>query len=159
PSVGRPTRSTEGALSGALMANRMAEARRQKAIQGILHFYRDRYLPETILIPSARLGLFAAAQGMLHSGAIVLISPITCPTVIESLLWAGVTPAFVDIEIKTGNIDVGQLNTSILQRASAIVTTNLYGNPDSADELERIARRHGLLLIEDCAHVLQTSIG
>ena len=117
------------------------------------------YLPQALLVPNARFGIYIAAKALLSAGDRVLISPVTCRTVIDALLRAGVTPVFVDIELKSGNIDVARLAAAELGRARAIVTTNLYGNPDEAEELSAIARSRGLLLIEDCAHVLQTRIG
>src|SRR5262249_22104058 len=141
------------------MFNRLVQHLRQQAVEGISRFYRDRYLREVILAPSARLGLFAAAVEMFAPGDVVLISPVTCHTVIESLLAANVVPVFVDIELATGNIEIARLSNRLLQSANGIITTNLYGNPDEAGELERISRRHKLFLIEDCAHVLQANVG
>jgi len=140
------------------MLQRITERERQRAAQKIFGYYRQRYLPHTVLLPSARFGLYATAKELLSVGDRVIISPITCRTVIQALLAAGVTPVFVDVEPATGNIDIRRLPDSLLNTARAIVTTNLYGNPDSAPELKRIAATHGLLLIEDCAHIIQTVI-
>jgi dTDP-4-amino-4,6-dideoxygalactose transaminase len=102
--------------------------------------------------------LYAVARELLSPGDRVIISPITCRTVIEALLAAGVVPVFVDIESETGNIDPRRLSDCLLRAARAIVTTNLYGNPDNAPEVRRAAAKHDLLFIEDCAHVVYTVI-
>jgi len=131
---------------------------RRKSEQAILQHYEELYHPHAVLVPSARFGLYAVAKELLSRGDRVLISPITCRTVVEALLAAGVVPVFVDIEPDTGNIDPGRLSDSVLTAARAIVTTNLYGNPDNAPHLRRAAAKHDLLFIEDCAHVIHTVI-
>jgi hypothetical protein len=131
---------------------------RRKNEQAILQHYEELYHPHAVLVPSARFGLYAVAKELLSLGDRVLISPITCRTVVEALLAAGVVPVFVDIEPDTGNIDPGRLSDSVLTAARAIVTTNLYGNPDNAPHLRRAAAKHDLLFIEDCAHVIHTVI-
>ena len=141
-----------------LMLDDQIERERRNAVQAILGAYGDLYLPHAMLVPSARFGLYAAAKTLFFPGDCVLISPITCRTVIHALLAAGVTPVFVDIELATGNIDVSRLSKATLGSARAIVTTNLYGNPDAVHDLASIARSRNLLLIEDCAHVLQTRL-
>jgi dTDP-4-amino-4,6-dideoxygalactose transaminase len=78
--------------------------------------------------------------------------------VIQALLAAGSCPVFADIDPATGNIDVASLSHTVEGKARAILTTNLYGNPDSVLELKHIADANGLLLIEDCAHVLHTTL-
>ncbi len=110
-----------------------------------------------MLVPTARYGLYVAAKQLLAPGDRVLISPVTCRTVISALLAAKTIPVFVDIDTATGNIDVSRVAQSELNTARAIVTTNLYGTPDQAQELKSLAASHNLLLIEDCAHVLRTS--
>ncbi|HTT20939.1 MAG TPA: DegT/DnrJ/EryC1/StrS family aminotransferase [Candidatus Sulfotelmatobacter sp.] len=111
------------------------------------------------MAPSARFGVYATAKALLSPGDRVLISPITCHTVIDALLRAGVVPMFANIDLASGNIDVGRLSRNELGQARAIVTTNLYGNPDAVEDLSRMARSSNLLLIEDCAHVLHTRVG
>jgi dTDP-4-amino-4,6-dideoxygalactose transaminase len=135
------------------------ERQRTNAVSAILASYRERYLPHAVLTPSGRFGLYAAAKELLRPGDRVAISPVTCRSVVEAFLAAGVSPVFVDIELSSGNIDVRKISDKILRAVRAIVTTNLYGNPDCALELKSIAASRNLLLIEDCAHVLDTSVG
>ncbi|MBN8730165.1 MAG: DegT/DnrJ/EryC1/StrS family aminotransferase [Acidobacteria bacterium] len=125
----------------------------------ILHEYSRSSLPYTVLVPSARYGLYALAKLLLRPGDVVALSPLTCRTVVHSFLRAGVRPCFLDVEAESGNLDVECLALRRLERVRAIVTTNLYGNPDRTPEIRRIARDRGWLLIEDCAHVLRTGIG
>ncbi len=140
------------------MLDRLIQSERIRAADDILRCYRERYLPHAVLAPSARFGLYAAAKEFLSVGDRVIISPITCRTVIYALMEAGVIPVYADIELATGNLDPGRIPDALLNDAQAIVTTNLYGNPDCVLELKRMAGARRMLLIEDCAHVLHTSV-
>lgn len=131
---------------------------RSRAADSILRHYRETSHPHVELVPRARAGLHAIAQTCLAPGDRVLISPVTCHTVMEAFLQAGVVPLFTDIHPGDGNIDVSRLTPRTLGRVKAILTTNLYGNPDDAGELAVLARRHNLLLIEDCAHVFESTV-
>jgi DegT/DnrJ/EryC1/StrS aminotransferase family protein len=144
--------------STSLMLHRRITAARQKTLEVIRNHYQRLYLPHVMLLPTARFGLYVVAKELLAPGDRVLISPVTCRTVISALLAAKTTPVFVDIDTRTGNIDASRLADSELNAARAIVTTNLYGTPDQVHELKSIATRRNLLLIEDCAHVLRTSV-
>jgi len=140
------------------MLHRRIAAARQETLEAIRSHYQRLYLPHAMLVPTARYGLYLIAKELLAPGDRVLISPVTCRTVISALLAAKTTPVFVDIDTATGNIDASRLADSELNAARAIVTTNLYGTPDQVHELKSIATRRNLLLIEDCAHVLRTSV-
>jgi len=140
------------------MLDRVIDRDRRTATESILRHYRERYLTHAVLVPNARFGLYAVAKELLRPGDRVIVSAITCRTVIQALLAAGSCPVLVDIEPATGNIDVGRLSNALLGTARAIVTTNLYGNPDSVLDLKHIADSRGLMLIEDCAHVLHTTV-
>lgn len=139
------------------MLDHLIHTRRAKAEEAILAHYSDRYLPEVMLVPSARFGIYALAKEMLSTGDRVAVSPITCHSVIEALLAAEVIPVFVDIEPETGNIDVARLHP-LLKSVRAVVTTNLYGNPDRVVEIRKHTVKHAVCLIEDCAHVLCSRI-
>ncbi len=131
---------------------------RSRAVDSIFRYYRETAHPHVALLPRARMGLHAVARTCFAPGDRVLISPLTCHTVMEAFVQGGVVPSFVNIDTRDGNIDVSALGRTSLQGVKAIVTTNLYGNPDSALELADIAKRHDLLLIEDCAHVFETTV-
>jgi hypothetical protein len=134
------------------------QTRRKQLIEEIEQFYCGHYLAHAVLVPSSRFGLYALAKEVFQPDDSVLISPVTCHTVIQALIAASVEPVFVNIELETGNIDISKLSSDILRSAKGIISTNLYGNPDGANELQRLAREHELFFIEDCAHVLRTTL-
>jgi dTDP-4-amino-4,6-dideoxygalactose transaminase len=76
-------------------------------------------------------------------------SPSSPPPKSSSLL--GATPVFVDIEADTCNIDASKIEVAITPRTRAIMPVSLYGQPADMDEINAIAARHGLTVIEDAA--------
>jgi dTDP-4-amino-4,6-dideoxygalactose transaminase len=132
---------------------------RVDAERRIVSFYETHYLPHAVVLPNARFGLYAVAREMFSAGDRILLSAISCRTVVHALVAAGMSPVLADIEMESGNLDIRKLTAVTLRGIKGIITTNLYGNPDSAVEIRNIAGRHGIRLIEDCAHVLRSAIG
>lgn len=94
------------------------------------------------------LALRAAGIG---SGDEVITTPFTFIATAEACSYVGATPVFVDIEPRSFNIDPAQVAAAVTRRTRAILPVHLYGQPADMDALREIARRHRLLLIEDCA--------
>jgi CDP-6-deoxy-D-xylo-4-hexulose-3-dehydrase len=63
-------------------------------------------------------------------------------------------PVFVDVDIPTYNVDVSRLEAAIGPRTRAIMLAHTLGNPFNLEEVGRIARKHGLWLVEDCCDAL-----
>ena len=68
-----------------------------------------------------------------------------------SVNLAGATPIFVDCEDKYYNIDPDKVEEAITKNTRAILAVHLYGQPAQLDKLKKIADKHQILLIEDCA--------
>ena len=62
----------------------------------------------------------------------------------------GATPVFVDVD-GCGGIDAGKVERAVSARTKAILPVHLYGQPCQMDQIMRIAGKHGLFVIEDCA--------
>jgi dTDP-4-amino-4,6-dideoxygalactose transaminase len=69
----------------------------------------------------------------------------------NAVLHAGFKPVFVDIDRKTLNIDVNQIEDAVTERTQAIMPVHLMGKPADMNPILAIARRHGLQVIEDAA--------
>jgi perosamine synthetase len=65
----------------------------------------------------------------------------------------GAIPVLVDSEPETWNMDVSQVERLVTPRTRAIMAVHIYGHPVDMDPLLEIARKHGLLVIEDAAEV------
>ncbi len=69
----------------------------------------------------------------------------------EGISLAGATPVFVDCDPETYLIDPGKIEAAITEKTRAIAPVHLYGQPADMDPIMEIARKHDLLVIEDCA--------
>lgn len=69
----------------------------------------------------------------------------------NSVLQAGFTPVFVDIDRKTLNIDPAKIEENITEKTRAIMPVHLMGKPADMDAIHAIARKHNLYIIEDAA--------
>jgi perosamine synthetase len=98
---------------------------------------------------TAGLHCLALACG-LKPGDEVLTTPFSFVASTNCILYAGATPKFVDIDPLTLNLDVDKLEASITPRTRAIVAVETFGHPGGMREVEIIARKHDLVLIEDC---------
>jgi len=72
----------------------------------------------------------------------------------STILMAGAMPVFVDIEPDTFALDAGAVERAITSRTKAIMPVHLYGHPAAMDDFTRIARDHGLAVIEDAAQAI-----
>lgn len=69
----------------------------------------------------------------------------------EAIWLVGATPVLVDCEADTRNIDVTKIEEKITPKTKAIVPVHLYGQPANMTAIAEIAKKHNLLVVEDCA--------
>jgi len=81
----------------------------------------------------------------------VLVSPITDMGSIIPILYQLAIPVFVDIDPLNQNMDPRLIEEAISPRTRAIVVTHIFGGPAEMDPIMKIARKHNLFVIEDCA--------
>lgn len=87
----------------------------------------------------------------LPPGSEIIFPALTFWVVPEMARQAGLTPVFVDVDARTFNLDPARIEAAITERTRVIVPTHLYGQPCSMTEVMRIARKHNLVVVEDCA--------
>jgi dTDP-4-amino-4,6-dideoxygalactose transaminase len=85
----------------------------------------------------------------------VITTPMTFVATATSIIEAGATPVFVDVEPDTGNLDARRVEAAITPRTKAILPVHLYGLMCDMRALKAIADKHGLALIEDAAHCIE----
>lgn len=100
---------------------------------------------------SAELAIFKAFG--IGEGDEVLVQAFTCVAVPNSVIRAGARPVFADVD-ETLNIDPNSLESKISAKTKAIIVQHTFGIPAQMDKLVNLARRHRLILVEDCAHSL-----
>lgn len=96
-------------------------------------------------------------EGALHvfgigAGDEVIVPALTWVATAASVIYNGAKPVFVDIEPDTLCIDPNKIEEAITPRTKAIIPVHLYGSMADMDRIMAIARKHGLKVIEDCAH-------
>lgn len=94
------------------------------------------------------LALLAAGVG---AGDEVITVPFTFVASVAAVLYAGAKPVLVDIEPRSFTIDTAAIEGAITPRTKAILPVHLYGQSADMDPIMGIARRHGLVVIEDAA--------
>lgn len=84
----------------------------------------------------------------------VITTPFTFIATVNSILFVGAKPVFVDIEEETFNINPGLIEAAVTPRTRAIIPVHLYGYPCDMDAIMDIARRHDLVVVEDAAQAI-----
>lgn len=98
---------------------------------------------EALLISLMALGL--------QPGDEVITTPFTFVATAEVIVLLGAKPVFVDIEPNTCNIDAKLIEAAITAKTKAIMPVSLYGQPADMDEINAIAAKYNLPVIEDAA--------
>lgn len=104
---------------------------------------------------TAALHVSMIAAG-LQAGDEVITTPMTFCATINSIIHAGLTPVLADVEADTFNIDPQAIEAAITSRTRAILVVHFAGRPCNMDAIMAIAERHDLIVIEDCAHAIET---
>lgn len=81
----------------------------------------------------------------------VIVPNLTFAATANAVMHAGATPVLADIERKSWNIDPKEIQRRITAKTKAVIPVHLYGNPCDMDAIMKIARKHDLSVIEDCA--------
>jgi dTDP-4-amino-4,6-dideoxygalactose transaminase len=103
------------------------------------------------------LELTLRAHGI-GSGDEVITAANTFIATVLAIDAAGATPVLVDADPRTYNLDVALLEEAITPRTKAVMPVHLYGRVAEIDAIVEIARRHGLLVIEDACQAHGASI-
>lgn len=111
--------------------------------------------PKALITHSCTAALeMAAILCDLAPGDEVIVPSFTFVSTANAIVMRGATPVFVDIDAQSLNIDPARVEAAITSRTKAIFAVNYAGFPADMDALGRIARQHGLLLVEDAAQAL-----
>lgn len=86
-----------------------------------------------------------------------VITPIAgFPTTINPIFQCGFTPAFVDIDLDTLNLNLEQVEIEAKKGAKVITFAHVLGNPPNMDDLMSIIKQYDLILLEDCCDALNS---
>jgi len=85
----------------------------------------------------------------LPSGSEIIVPAVSWSTTFYPVNQAGYKLVFVDIDPRTLNLDLNQVESAITENTRGIFAVNLLGNPAQLDELSQLAKSRNLILIED----------
>ena len=111
--------------------------------------------PYVAAVSSGTAGLHLAVRlADIGSGDEVITTPFSFVASANCVLYEGAVPVFADIDARTLNLDPAAVEDAITPHTKAILAVHIFGYPAELAELERIAERHGLVLIEDGCEAL-----
>ena len=105
---------------------------------------------------TAALHLSLLAAG-LQPGDEVITTPLTFCATANAIIHAGAVPVLADIDPRTMNIDPAAVAARITPRTRALLPVHFAGRPCEMDALVALGKTHGLALIEDCAHAIEST--
>lgn len=82
----------------------------------------------------------------------VITTPFTFASTTHAIIRNNLTPVFCDINPEDYTMDVSKIEELITDKTCAILPVHVYGNICNVEEIERIAKKHGLKVIYDAAH-------
>ncbi|MFO1506775.1 MAG: DegT/DnrJ/EryC1/StrS family aminotransferase [Lysobacterales bacterium] len=101
------------------------------------------------------VGMVAAG---LEPGSEVITTPLTFCATVNAIIHAGLTPVLADVDPATQCLDPVAIEAAITPRTRAIVPVHFAGRPCAMDAIMAIAAKHDLIVIEDCAHAIETTV-
>ena len=106
-----------------------------------------------IAVSSGTAALHLALDALaLPDDAEVIIPSLTFVSSVQAVLAAGARPVFCEVRPETLNMDMGDVRRRLTARTRAIVAVHYGGFPCDMEALLRLAREHGLRVVEDAAH-------
>lgn len=122
--------------------------RRMAEYKGVRH---------AVAVNSCTAGLHLSCIGLdIGPGDEVITTAMTFCASVNAIAHSGATPVLADIDPVTHNIDPGDICRRITPRTRAVMPVHYAGRACNMDAITALVREHGLLLIEDCAHAIET---
>ena len=146
------TQAEADAVSQVLLSNKVNYWTGQEGRQFEREFADWADSQYAIAMGNGTLALDVAMQALeIGAGDEVIVTPRTFIASISSVVNAGATPIFADVDAETGNITPKTIAAVMTERTKAIVCVHLAGWPCDMDGIMALAAEHDLYVIEDCA--------
>ncbi|MEO5370875.1 MAG: DegT/DnrJ/EryC1/StrS family aminotransferase [Magnetococcus sp. DMHC-1] len=115
---------------------------------------------DAVAFPNCRSALFHSLKALdLEPGDEVILPAFTFWVDPAVVLLAGLKPVFVDVSLASANMDMAQVEAAITPRTRVILPVHLNGLPVDMHQLQEIAQKHHLRIIEDCARACGATYG
>lgn len=103
-------------------------------------------------VTSGRIAIALALRAMrIGAGDTVLLPAYHSLSMVPPVLWCGATPSFYQVGLDTA-VDLDDVAARLDPSVKAIMVTNYFGFPQDLVRIRAFCDRHGLLMLEDCAH-------
>jgi len=146
------TQEEADAVSQVLLSNKVNYWTGQECRQFETEFAKWADSKYAIAMGNGTLALDVALQALdIGAGDEVIVTPRTFIASISSVVNAGATPIFADVDEATGNITPESIAAVLTAKTKAIVCVHLAGWPCDMDGIMALAEQHNLYVIEDCA--------
>jgi len=146
------TQEEADAVSQVLLSNKVNYWTGQECRQFETEFAKWADSKYAIAMGNGTLALDVALQALdIGAGDEVIVTPRTFIASISSVVNAGATPVFADVDEATGNITPESIAAVLTAKTKAIVCVHLAGWPCDMDGIMALADKHNLYVIEDCA--------
>ncbi len=115
---------------------------------------------EAVAVSSATAALHLALEAInIGPGDEVICPTLTFTATAEVVRYLGADPVFVDCDPVTSNITPEAIEAAITPKTKAIIPVHFGGLPCDMPAILSLAKRHGLLVVDDAAHALPTKTG
>lgn len=115
---------------------------------------------DVVTFGSGREGLLALLLALrLQPDEEVIVQGYTCVVVPNAIHAAGMKTVYVDIDRETLNLNIEETEKAITPKTRVIICQHTFGIPADAKALRDLCDRNGLMLIEDCAHIIPDAKG
>jgi len=134
----------------------------RKHFEALVSELRQRYRgAEVRLYHNGRTALSEAVRALVSEGSHVAINGLTCYAVPQAVKAAGCTPVYVDVNERDFNFDAKRLGETLAAdpKIKAVIVQNHLGLAADIGAIEKLAKKHGLAIIEDLAHCAGSHYG
>ncbi|TBR14790.1 UDP-4-amino-4,6-dideoxy-N-acetyl-beta-L-altrosamine transaminase [bacterium] len=141
------------AVAGVLMSDWLTQGPKVKEFEDALCKYTGARYAVAVSNGTAALHLACLAAG-LKAGDEAITSPITFVASANCILYCRAKPIFADIREETVNIDPKEIQKKLTKKTKVLIPVHFAGYPYDMEEINRIAKKHDLVIIEDACHAL-----
>jgi dTDP-4-amino-4,6-dideoxygalactose transaminase len=139
-----------------LLSNWIGLGARVERFENAFARYKQAPYAAAVSSGTAAIHLSLLALGI-GAGDEVIGPAMTFCSTIHSIVHTGAQPVLVDCDRNTLNIDPAQIEARITPRTKAIIAVHMCGRCCEMDPILEIAQRHGLHIVEDCAHAIEST--
>lgn len=119
--------------------------------------YQGSSLERVAAVNSCTAALHVAMiAASIEPGSEVITTPLTFCASVNAIIHAGLTPVLADVDEATQCISTDAIEAAITPRTRAILPVHFAGRPCDMDRIMQVAKKYDLIVIEDCAHAIET---